>query len=245
MKETILGIKISLESEQELIQSISEYINSGQKIRIFTPNPEMVIEAQRDNDFKLILNSAEITIPDGKGLIWASKILNKRLKNTIPGTDLMEKICAEASRKNWTIFLLGASKGIADETKSILEVRYPGIKIIGFLEGSPLDEDDLKTQNNILKIIGKRKIDLLFVAYGAPKQEKWIHRNISSLPVAVAMGAGGAFNYISGNISRAPIWMRKIGLEWFYRLITEPWRWKRQLKLIRFSYLVFINRIQS
>ena len=245
MKEDILGIKINSESEQEIIQKISEYINSGQKTRIFTPNPEMIVEAQKDNDFKSILNRAEITIPDGKGLIWASKILHKRLRTTITGTDLMIKLCEEASHKNWIVFLLGGRRGLVDKTKSVLELKYPKIKIIGCLEASPLSGDDLKTREEVLNIIGKEKIDLLFVAYGAPKQEKWIHRNINHLPVNVAMGVGGAFNYISGSVKRAPKWIRKVGLEWFYRLIAEPWRWKRQLKLIRFSYLVFLNRIQG
>lgn len=245
MKEDILGIRINQETKQEILQSISKSIKRDQQTRIVTPNPEMVMVAQEDYEFKTILNNAAIAIPDGKGLIWAAKILGKKLDRTVTGIDLMQTLCKKAAEKRWNIFLLGGENGVVKKVKDRLEIQIPGLKIIGCLEDSPYENDDLKTRQKILSLIDSKRIDLLFVAYGAPKQEKWIARNIGYLPVKIAMGVGGAFDYLSGRIRRAPLSMRKIGLEWLFRLLNEPWRWRRQLRLLKFVWLICLERLKK
>lgn len=243
-KTEILGIKITKDKYLKIFQYISKSIEGYQKIRIVTPNPEIVVKAQGNKIFKDILNNAEIAIPDGRGLIWASKILKLGLTQQITGIDLMLDLCKKAVFQKWTVFLLGGKEKIGKIVKQKLEEKYPQLCIIGIYEGDPSEESDKKSREEIKKIIGKKKINLLFVAYGASKQEMWIARNIEYLPVNVCMGVGGAFNYIAGRSKRASQWLRNLGFEWLYRLFTEPWRWRRQLRLIEFGLLVFAKKLK-
>jgi len=243
-KDDILGVKINNSKYIRVVNYISECVKKKRKTQIATPNPEMVVIAQKDIEFKKTLNSFELAIPDGAGIVWASKILGKNISVRISGIDLMESLCELSVENNWTIFLLGGRNGVCQRTKDVLESRYPRIRILGAIEGSPEVEDDSKVRKEIKKIIKNKKIDLLFVAYGASKQEKWISRNLEYLPVVISMGVGGAFDYISGEIQRAPKFLRKLGFEWLFRLIREPWRLKRQLRLIQFVIYVLISRIK-
>lgn len=242
----ILGIGLNSSSQSLLLESLVQKIKKTSKILIFTPNPEFIVFAQEHSWFKKVLNKADFAIPDGIGLIWASRFLGKPIKERIHGTDLMEKLCFEASQQGWTIFLLGGEPGVAQKAFRILQQRYPSLK--GWAESGPrLDLDNWPEEVVVdwVRKVNQKKPDLLFVGFGMGKQEKFLYEDWSVLNVRLAIGVGGAFDYLSGRIPRAPVWIRKIGLEWFFRLIFQPWRIKRQLALVKFIGLVLKEKYKT
>ncbi len=260
-KSNILGVGITNETEEE----ISEYIlqslkNSKKKLFIATPNPEILVYSAKNPAYKKILNEAEIAIPDGTGLFLASILMLTPFKERIPGIDFMEILCKKSVRMGASIGILGGRRGVADKTAERLLRKYPNLNIVYVAEewgedSANLNErdkiKDLRLKNNSISrdpksyFLNHKSIDLLFVAFGHPKQEEWIYKNLEKLPVKAAMGVGGAFDYISGEATRAPFIIRAIGFEWLFRLVKEPWRWKRQLALIEFVRLVFRERFQK
>lgn len=215
----VLGVKIDDVSMQEALIKIEKWIWNPGKHYVVTPNPEIIMTAQKDKKLMEILNKADLAIPDGVGLKLSGKV-----KNTVAGTDLMEKLIALSGEKGFKIAFLGGQEGIAERLAERLTREYQNILIT--FAGS---------DGNIGQI---PPTDLLFVAFGAPKQEKWIDDNLSKQPVNVMMGVGGAFDYLSGKTLRAPVWLRNLGLEWLFRLVTQPWRIKRQLSLIKYIWLL-------
>ncbi len=218
MKVNILGVKIDDVNMAEALVITEKWIWNPGKHYIVTPNPEFLVAAQNDTVFKKILNGADLSIPDGAGLKLSGKI-----KNTFAGTDFMEKLVGLAAEKGFTTGFLGGRDGVAKKCTECLLKKYPKLKIA--LVSSDTGE----------KI---PPLDLLFVALGHIKQEKWIADNLDKIPVHVAMGVGGAFDYLGGFVPRAPEWIRGLGLEWLFRLIVQPWRIKRQLALIRYLSLL-------
>ncbi|MCG2686344.1 WecB/TagA/CpsF family glycosyltransferase, partial [Candidatus Parcubacteria bacterium] len=212
-KVNILGVGVSSVTFAEAVEAIKGFVGDGQRHYVVTVNPEFVVTAQEDTEFKKILNHASLAVCDGIGVLWASKVLGSPLKQKITGTDLTGALCDAASKKDYKIFLLGAEEGVADTAAEVLRTKFKGLEILGSLSGSPRVEDDAKTVRQINNLIGGRRIDVLFVAYGHPKQEKWLARNLPQLNVGVGIGVGGAFDYISGRSRRAPRLIRSLGLE--------------------------------
>lgn len=239
-KNFVLGIGITNETEDH----ISEFILSGlkkssEKYYIVTPNPEIVMFAQKDPHYKKILNEAKIALPDGIGIFLASALFGYPFKERITGVDFMEELCKRSSISPVTVGFLGGRDGVAVLTANCLKKKYPWLKVV--FAGEEWDKNSkFKIQNSKFK----QGIDILFVAFGHPRQEEWIYENLDKLPVKVAMGVGGAFDYISGQVKRAPFMVRAMGFEWLYRLINEPWRWRRQLALPRFVWLVLKERFK-
>lgn len=239
---SLLGVKLTNATEKEVLEYIIKNIeSSSEKYYIVTPNPEMLVYASNNTSFKDILNNAKLALIDGVGIIWAGKVLGKNIKQRITGTDLMESLCKEVSASNEgalkkpiTVGFLGGRQKVAERTAECLQKKYPGLKVI-FADQEP---DKLLKEPKLL-------IDILFVAFGFPKQEKWIAENLEKIPVKVAMGVGGAFDYISGSVPRAPVFIRMLGFEWLYRLIRQPWRWKRQLVLIEFALMILREKIEN
>lgn len=251
----IAGLTLISTSEKRLLEFLASRITKGQKTFLTTPNPEFLVFARHNPWFKRILNKADVAIPDGIGLIWAGKILGQPIQERISGTDLMEKLCQEAAKKGWSVYLLGGQPGVAKKTLVVLKKRYPGLK--GWVEAGPRISSHLGGEAKAKAIsrhlrggewverINSKRPDLLFVAFGMGKQEKFIWDNWRKLNVKLAMGVGGAFDYISGVIPRAPKWLRRLGLEWLYRLFRQPWRWKRQVRLIEFIWLVIKEKFSN
>ena len=239
MKINILGTLISNISKKKLLLKVSSFLNSGEQHFFVTPNPEIVLEARRDKELQNILNKADIAIPDGFGLLLASRYLGRSIKKRIAGVDLMLDICKVAEREEKRIFLLGGKEGIAQKTSDVLKNNFPNLKVVGAKSGGEIDENNL-VYADLLEKINNVKPDIIFVALGGGKQEKWINANLKNIPsVKLAMGIGGAFDFISGKTKRAPGIMRSLGLEWLFRLFTEPWRIKRIFNAtIKFSYIV-------
>ena len=230
----ILGVPIDVVTTDGMLARVAAFIAGDRVHQICTVNPEFVMAAQRDADFMAVLNHADLCLPDGVGILWAARRQGKPLRERVAGVDSVVRIAGRATETGWRLYLLGAAPGIAEQTATILAGRYPGVQIAGTYAGSPAPEDEA----DIVARVNASGADVLFVAYGAPKQDKWIARNGPHLKVHVAMGVGGAFDFITGTARRAPRWIRRIGLEWLHRLIREPWRWRRQLALARFAWAV-------
>lgn len=234
---SILGIifdQVSLVAARERVKS---FLRSAGQYKIFTPNPEMVVKAQKDEYFKKVLNSGDLNLCDGKGIQFVFKQKIER----ITGVDFMLEICKIAEEERSSIYLLGSGNDeVVQKTLENLQKQFPKLVICGWGRGETMNED--RMTNGDVEMINQSHPDIIFVAFGMGKQEKWITENLSKMPsVRIAMGVGGAFDYISGIIKRAPLLMRKVGLEWLYRLIKQPKRivriWNATVVFI-FSYFL-------
>jgi N-acetylglucosaminyldiphosphoundecaprenol N-acetyl-beta-D-mannosaminyltransferase len=231
---SILGVPVHDVTTEETLALIEQFVRDGAPHQICTVNPEFIMLAQRDADFKRILNQAALNLPDGIGVIWAARRLRQPLRERVAGSDLVRLIADRAQRTGWRIFLLGAAEGVAQQAAASLHARYPQANIVGAYAGSPHAEEAA----DIAARIRSSNADVLLVAYGAPRQDKWIERNLQQTGAAVAIGIGGSLDFIVGKQKRAPQWIQRLGLEWLYRLFREPWRWRRQLALPRFVWRV-------
>ncbi len=237
----ILGVRVDDVDQTAALQIMAGYIESGVAHQVVTINPEFIIAAQQDEEFKAILNGAALALPDGVGILWAARFLGRPLKGRAPGVDTTQGIAALAAQRGYRLFLLGAAPGVAERTAARLIADHPALTVVGTHAGSPSIEEE----DEIVALIQAARPHVLFVAYGAPHQDRWIHRNLPRLEVPVAMGVGGAFDFISGVAQRAPRWMRNLGLEWCHRLLRQPWRWRRMLALPRFIWLIVRSRLKN
>jgi N-acetylglucosaminyldiphosphoundecaprenol N-acetyl-beta-D-mannosaminyltransferase len=274
----ILGIKISKIGYGSAMDIVEGFLVDKKKHYIVTPNPEFIVLAQKDLEFRQILNQADLAIPDGVGL---------RMGTRVTGVDLMLGLCGLASKKGYSVFLLGGQDGVAEEVAKRLKKRFANLNIVGTCEADPGEalsafqaavssaapsDPHPQTSRNPCTIVKNQganlngllggssvanasstatlqtgfAVDILFVAYGAPRQEKWIAENLPKIPVKVAMGVGGAFDFIAGRKKRAPLTLRRLGLEWFWRLAQEPQRFPRILNAtVKFPLLVFLHKLQQ
>jgi N-acetylglucosaminyldiphosphoundecaprenol N-acetyl-beta-D-mannosaminyltransferase len=202
--------------------------------QIVTLNPEMAMAARRDPRLRATIHAADLVVPDGSGIVWAAHLLGTPLPERVTGVDLLEAITAKATTPNVRVFLLGAAPGVAAEAARRLSARHPTNLHIFSLAGSPAPAD----ADDVLAAIDAARPDLLFVAFGSPAQERWIAAHRDRLPATVAIGVGGALDFAAGTASRAPRWLRRLGLEWLYRLVRQPWRWRRMMALPHFGALM-------
>lgn len=235
MKKDVLGIKIDDISNYQAVEKVKEWLSKNGKHYITTPNPEIVMMAQKDQDLKKIINHADLSVPDGIGL----KLICDIVYNT-PGVDLMEELIKTSADYGFTIGLLGGGKGVSEKADECLRKKYPGVRIVYADSGGIIDSSGEWIEGNRKALI---PMDLLFVGFGPPKQEKWIYKNLEKIPVKVAIGVGGSLDYISGTVPRAPKWVRSLGFEWLFRLITQPWRIRRQLALANFLWKTILAKI--
>lgn len=221
---------------------VEEFLKQESIKTIYTPNTEIVMACKEDEKLREIVNSGDLIIPDGIGLIHASNIKNKPLKERVTGFDLSIKILEIANREGYSLYLLGGKDGVAKEAGKNIEKNYPNINIVGYhhgyFKGSHIGDKDHPEEVAIIDEIVKKKPDIIFVGLGFPKQEIWIEENKDRLPSKVVIGNGGTMDILSGNTNRAPEIFQRLGLEWFYRLIKEPSRIKRQLVLPKFMLQV-------
>lgn len=245
-KIKILKIGFNNLGYDKVLEYILEILEKGNGNRYFvTPNPELLIIANRDISYRKILNSADLALPDGIGVVWASKLLGRSLQGRISGADLMENVCRDVAERPITVGFLGGGLGIAEKTSECLRQKYPGLKVLLTYGGNPDSKTLEFIKNETRRNNNSKKIDILFVAFGSPKQEIWIADNLKDLPAKLTIGVGGAFDFVSGKTRRAPLWIRNLGLEWLFRLIMQPWRIKRQTVLLKFIFLIFKDKFAS
>jgi N-acetylglucosaminyldiphosphoundecaprenol N-acetyl-beta-D-mannosaminyltransferase len=230
----ILDIPVHDVTMAETLDAIGQFIDMHTPHQICTINPEFIMAAQNDLEFRQILNRSALNLPDGIGVVWAAKQAGFTLRERVAGSDLIYQLADRAARTGWKIFLLGAAEGVADQAAVKLQSMYPAVNIVGAWAGSPHPAAD----DEAVQRIRAAEADIVLVAYGAPKQDKWIDRNLMRTGASVAIGMGGSFDFVVGTQRRAPQWVRRLNLEWLYRLVREPWRWRRQLALPRFVWRV-------
>ena len=228
MRQKIFNIMIDNISMEECIEKIDKLIKDGKKHYVVTPNVDHIVKLQNDSEFLEVYEHADLIVVDGMPIVWYSKFIKQSIIEKISGSDLFPKICENAAIKNQKIFLLGAAKGVGERAKKNLESKYKGLEIVGTYSPKFGFEKDDNEINNIINFINSKKPDILAVGLGAPKQEKFIYKYKELLDVPLSLAIGASIDFEAGNIKRAPIWMRKIGLEWFYRLLKEPKRLYRR-----------------
>ena len=235
----ILGLPLDGITYEGWLAQIEGWVKARDGLRhVCTLNPEFAIIAQRDANFRHILQRATLCVADGVGMLWAARQRGKPLPTRVTGADGLPRIAERAAEKGWRLFFLGAAPGVAERAAAALRAQYPGLLIVGTVSGSPAPAEE----DALVEEINASGADLLFVAFGAPIQDKWIARNSTRLQVTMAMGVGGAFDFVAGEIPRAPHWLRRLGLEWLFRLVRQPWRWRRMLRLPRFVFAVLLER---
>lgn len=232
MRETIkiLGIQIdnvTLEEAGEITKNLIENSHKTCEL-IVAPNVEFIMKAQKDAEFFHILNSAKLATPDSTGVEMAAKLQKNPLKQRIPGQAYFRKVLEIGQKQGWTFYFLGGKENTAEKAIENVKKIYPMINIVGYHQGFFEDKSE---EEDVIKEINLLKPNVLFVAMGAPTQEKWIYEHKHELQVDVAAGQGGTFDYEAGNIKRAPKWMQKCGIEWLWRLILQPTRIRRMVVL--------------
>jgi len=223
-KFSFAGIKIDNITLEEVIEKVKELIKKGKTSYIVTPNAAHIVLLQKDKEFRKVYENAELVLCDGQPIIWISKIFGEPLKERITGVDLLFSLLQLSSKEKYGVYLLGAKEGIIKRTVENLQKKFPELRIVGYHNGYFIDDEKM------IKEINERSPDILFIGMGFPKQEKWIFKYIKNLDIKIAVCIGGVFDIVAGKTKRAPVWMQKIGMEWFFRLIQEPKRlWKRYL----------------
>ena len=231
MRVNILSVGFDNVTLEEASEIGMEYIRTGKKAMVVTPNAEIGLECLKTPQLNDLVNSAQLVLPDGVGVVYAAKILKKHIKGKVAGVDFAEELVKNMAREKRSLFLFGGKPGVAEQAASRLSQKYPGLVIAGALNGYFDDEEP------IIEQINKSVADALFVCLGCPKQEYFMHRNFERLNVKLMAGLGGSLDIFSGNSQRAPDIFVKLGLEWFYRLAKEPKRIKRMARLP--LYLVY------
>lgn len=225
-----LNTNINNITMDEAINEIEKLILKREPSYIVTPNVDHIVKLETDVLFQEVYNNANLCLTDGMPLIWISKILGNPIKEKISGSDIFPKLCELSSKKGYKLFLLGANIGIAEKAAENLKNKYEGLSIVGTYSPTYGFEEKEDEINKIIEIVNKMQPDILAVGLGAPKQEKFIYKYREKLNVPVSLAIGATIDFEAGNIKRAPKWMQRIGLEWFYRLYKEPKRmFKRYL----------------
>jgi N-acetylglucosaminyldiphosphoundecaprenol N-acetyl-beta-D-mannosaminyltransferase len=235
---TILGVTIDNIIEDEAVAFVEQRLATKQPCHIVTVNPEFIMEARRNPVFAAVLREADLATPDGFGLLLAARYLRQPLRGRVTGVELASRLAELAAAYGYRLFLLGAAEGVAEQAAAVLQSRYPGLVIAGTFAGTPLP----RHEPFLRQLIAASRSDILLVAYGHPAQDLWIKRNQPFTRATVAMGVGGVFDFLAGRVPRAPHLLRRLGLEWFYRLLIQPWRWRRIIDAVpRFAWEVVRN----
>ena len=232
----VLGVRVDCLDMGAALERMGQLVEAGGHHLVATVNPEFVMRARVDHEFARVLESADLCLADGSGVVWAARRQGCTIREPVTGVDLIPPLAALCARRHFRLFLLGAAEGVATELASRLQAEHPGLEVAAH-SGSPAPSSDAET----VALIDNYRPHVLLVAYGHPNQELWIDRNRDSLGVAVAMGVGGAFDYLTGRVHRAPTWMRRAGLEWLFRLIRQPWRIRRMAVLPIYALRVLRN----
>jgi N-acetylglucosaminyldiphosphoundecaprenol N-acetyl-beta-D-mannosaminyltransferase len=236
----VLGVRVDCIDMAAALARIEAMVDEGGHHLVATVNPEFVMRARKDPEFARVLESADLCLADGTGVVWAARRQGCNVPAPVTGVDLVEPLADLCARRGFGVFLLGAAPGVADVLAEQLRARHPNLQVAAHA-GSPAAMSDPET----LRRIHEARPRVLLVAYGAPAQELWIDRLRDELGVSVAIGVGGAFDFMTGRVRRAPYWMRSAGAEWLYRLGRQPWRIRRMAVLPKFAWDVVRSRRRS
>ncbi len=220
----LLGLNIDNLSMQDTLSRIEQIVKERIPVQHVVVNAAKIVHAQKNEQLKDIINNCGLINADGQAVVWASRLLGIPLKERVAGVDLMYNILNIAPKKGWRIYFLGARENVVNTVVSKTESKFPGIQIAGYRDGYFTEDEEL----DVVEDIKNSKADILFVAISSPKKEQFLNKYMNELMVPFCMGVGGSFDVFAGLVKRAPVWMQKIGMEWFYRILQEPGRmWKR------------------
>lgn len=231
----ILGVRVDEYDMQQSLDLIGAFVaQSGDELKqVVTINPEGVWLAQGDGELKRIIDDAALVTPDGNGVLWAARQLGTPIKERVAGIELLENICRRGAEEGWRIYLLGAKPGVADVAAQKLQEKYPGLQIVGCDNGYFRDREE-----QAVSCVREAKADVLFAALGMPYQEHWLYDHRRELGCKVAVGVGGSFDVLAGLVRRAPGLWQRLKLEWLWRLLSDPKRWRRYLVIPRYMRAV-------
>lgn len=242
----LLNITIKPYSKKEILEQIIFYIQHPRDfIHIVSVNPENIVIAQKNKNFLEVLNHAQIQIMDGIGVLLGSSIVGIKAGERLTGVDLMQNLLNINEKMPLRVAFLGGRGYLAENIAKCYQEKYPQSEFFGTQGIKKIQNPTAAEEDAIFSIVSAMKPHIIFAAFGSPYQELWFWKHKDKLQGAICIGVGGAFDFISGNIRRAPKFIRALGLEWLFRLIIEPWRWKRQLKLISFVYLIIKQKIMK
>jgi N-acetylglucosaminyldiphosphoundecaprenol N-acetyl-beta-D-mannosaminyltransferase len=235
----ILGCRLDLLDQNEATEAILRFARDGSAAVIVTLGTEMVVYAQHDPEFREVLNASALSLCDTVGVLTVARQRGAPLRERVTGVELVEKLCQRAAKEGLPVYFLGGAEGVAADAAAIMEVRNPGLIVAGTRNGFFSREEESAIVDSI-RASGAR---IVFVGLGSPRQELWLARNLSATGCGAGIGIGGSFDVISGRVKRAPMIWRQLGIEWLYRLMREPQRFRRQLALPYFVWLVTLDRL--
>jgi N-acetylglucosaminyldiphosphoundecaprenol N-acetyl-beta-D-mannosaminyltransferase len=236
----ILGVPFLNTTQQEFVHLLHKHVKQQEKAFVVTANPEIVMKTLEDSDFKKIVQQATYVTADGIGVVKAAQLLNKPLPERVTGYDTMIELLKLSNENQYSIYLLGATQETLEKAEKKIKKTYPNVVIAGSHNGF---FDWSKT--DIQEEIKKTEPDFVFVALGVPRQEKWIASNYHLFNKGIFIGVGGSFDVIAGTVERAPKAWQKANLEWLYRLIKQPSRWKRMLALPKFALKILKEKVKG
>lgn len=220
----LMGCVVDNLTMTETLDRVRSFIDSGRPHQHVVVNVDKLVKAQSDPELREIINNCALINADGMPVVWASRLLGRPLKERVAGVDLFEALMRRASQTGWRVFLLGAREAVVSKVRSTYEARYPGLVIAGHRDGYWKPEEEAE----VVQQIAQARVDILFVAISSPKKEQFLGRHQAEMRVPFAMGVGGTFDVAAGLVKRAPLWMQRSGLEWFYRFLQEPRRMFRR-----------------
>lgn len=239
MKIDVMGLRFDNVTMAEALEKAKEMLQREGADYVVTPNSEIVYEAMADKELEALLNGASLVLPDGAGVVLGAKILGTPLKEKVAGVEFADGVLGLLAETGGSVYLLGSKPGVAELAAEKMLEKHPGLTIAGMADGY------FKDEAAVVEKVNAAKADVLFVCLGAPKQERFMVNHQQELNVKLMAGLGGSLDSFAGTVKRAPRWMIKLSLEWFYRLLKEPWRFKRMLRLPKFLWAVVLRRFKK
>jgi len=233
---TLFGVQVSKMNMAQTVAYLTDAVRERRPTQVVTANPIMFMTGFENDSFMRMLKNADLVVPDGAGLVWAAGRLGKPVAERVAGYDLVQELFRVGAAEGWSVYLLGTSQELIEAARGRIEAAYPGLRIVGCRNGyfGP-DEDEA-----VVRSVAEASPDLLLVGRSTLTQDPWIAKYRDRLNAAVMIGVGGSFDVMSGKLKRAPRWMQRMKLEWLYRLLQEPTRWKRMLVLPKFAWKVML-----
>jgi len=237
----VLGVPIERIDMDGALRRVDQFIEARSPHMIVTSDTPGLVRAHDDPEFQAIVRAADMVTADGRGVVWMARVLGLPVQERVSGVDLVERICQLAAQRGYSLYLLGAQPGVAEEAARVVASRYPGLRVAGTHHGYFTYEEEPAVVNAIAEV----RPDILLVAFGAPKQEKWIRQHQAAIQAPVAIGVGGTLDVLAGRVKRAPPWMQRVGLEWLYRALREPKRLPRLIALPRLVWMTLWEALRK
>ncbi len=223
-KQPFMATHVNNLTFAETVEAVGHLIEAGQPAYVVEVNTDVMIKIEEDAELRRITDEADLVLLDGQPLIWVSKIYRRPIKEKVSGSDLALSVCQMAAERGYTLFILGGKEGVADRARANMEAKFPGLQVVG-TACPPLGfEKDEKELARLRDTIAQVHPDVVLACFGCPKQEKWIYQNYQHIGAKVCLAAGATVDFLAGNVKRAPKWVSRIGMEWFYRFLKEPRR---------------------